>query len=1470
MAARTLLDELELPQAQCVDVEDEHALVPHAVPALEGDWLQRQHRRAARVSITGVLTGEQTDEGGEALRTRLGELREKFRAAAPVDFVADITTATRVSKVLIEKLEVREVAGRAARFEYAFALREWIDPPRPEIENPPPRPGPPIDPARETGTLVVEVTVEGQPDYDMSRVVVTAQGRGADGTVSTTTLTDRAENVWTEDEVAPGEYTVRAVVADEGLEGSAPASIGAGQTTRVQITLAPRRATALAFIVHFRFDNAFVEPCMRAVLRRAVDFGNSAAHASERLLVVGHTDRTGTDQYNQSLSERRARAVFAFLTFGRDPDGAVREWTALRQPRPAGTIRTLADSWGTRELQWMLQDLGFYPGTIDGDAGPMTREAIRAYRCHKGLPPGTHVDDELWDALIRDYLGQDSFAWPENRLLPNCPGEPLKWLGCGEEDPVNNTQDAHRPNRRVELLFVTETALPCQAPEPDTFRLPPPDGAGTSWCVGGPPATSGHACFMTRPPAAAVPGKPAFALAEPATVDVAGRISREVRQADGSVVLERVGSRPFVVITSAGEFRRAEQRNGASRGEPIPDTTSNLAPPARGTFAYTGVPEGIYTVDVIPQPRSQPVLARIEEEADAQVEGGVICKRIHAGDSTLNVVIVAAPAVREIRLRAVAHVMTALNPSSPDRAVRTCTGFGGRVERQASALTDAQVRAAFAGANRIWQQGRVRFELVDIVREAYSFRTECEVDETEFAILLERCNYPRAVNVFFVGDLSGNGEAGFGLSPEGAVASGLAPEVSGCGLGDRFQHTILGPPISTDVDDTLREQVLAHELAHYLDIDHVTGADAADPNRLMQPGSSTGTNRRLVQAEVDRARASQGAADDCTPLTLRVTGAARIGGTLSHRFVFVRDPASPPQVTVDAEIPDAMVDPARGALVIGGPNTTPSGPRQVTVATDQPRTVEVTATYTPVGGTPVVRRVFVHVVDFELAVDGAVRVGTSTVFVAIQNATQPVTVRAVLSSTPFCVPDNLVGWTGGTRVDDPLRVTVPRANTGTFPVAGTVAGITRSVTIAVSTLTLRVEGAIEVNATTFATARSVGTHTVVAVLTPAVAPPPPVTWAGATPTADPLRATFTRTPAGSRTVSATIGGTTVSVTILVMEVVSYTQTAPAGHRLDLLSNPGEPILRTCVGRPSDLTVDIDPDAGPAFYTTNPAAVVDLAPTSRVGDGAVTVTPRALPAGTDRAVGRDTRLSTRVSRADGPELPLRGGPDTPARVRIRVFDEITVALFLHVVRNDNGTHPAGVTIDNIVAGLNGALDLANTLYAQACIRFRMRQRAGTAPKTTGYTTADLQIDFIDETDFLDISVTVNPTTLQITNNESIQMFSHGGTNRNTANPTFINLYVIERFVGSPGLGGIGGVAEGNNVTIERGPLTANNLFAHEVGHALNLPDLDTTGTTNLNQRLMTSAGNRGELLASGGTPGDEIATARRRALTFTGL
>ena len=61
----------------------------------------------------------------------------------------------------------------------------------------------------------------------------------------------------------------------------------------------------------FDFDKATLRPEGKAKLDELVS--KAAAIKLEVILVVGHTDRIGSDAYNQKLSERRAAAVKTYL-----------------------------------------------------------------------------------------------------------------------------------------------------------------------------------------------------------------------------------------------------------------------------------------------------------------------------------------------------------------------------------------------------------------------------------------------------------------------------------------------------------------------------------------------------------------------------------------------------------------------------------------------------------------------------------------------------------------------------------------------------------------------------------------------------------------------------------------------------------------------------------------------------------------------------------------------------------------------------------------------------------------------------------------------------------------------------------------------------------------------------------------------------------------------------------------------------
>jgi outer membrane protein OmpA-like peptidoglycan-associated protein len=632
--ARPMLGDLELEQVQVVQADEDQLVTRHPVPGLEGDFWQVLGRRGTQFSLTGILTAPDTVE-------HLGELRSRFHAGDPVSFVSDISTATLVDQVLIERMEVRELAGRPSAFEYAFVLREFLEATpvdTEEVDIPPPEP-----PDVETGKLSVTVVVEGEPGFDMDRVKVTAHGtEDASGAEVTRVLTNKtADNVWFEDPFPAGAFTVEALVDDtatptgqrEVLTGSATARVQNGPVTSVTIVL--RRGAKIGTIhtIHFHFDKAFVEPCMRHVLQQVVRYAGD--HPDERLLIVGHTDLVGISAYNQALSERRGRATHAMLTFAADPQAAIREWNELRRARPAGTITTVNDTWGTREIQHMLQDLGLYAGNVGVQAGEdasLTDAAIRQFQRDHGLAEDGIVGDDTWPVLIEAYVGREPIDIPADQFMPNanaqgCDEGPLRWLGCSEQDPVRNFEPAWRPNRRTELIFVRESEMPCKVPDPVTLKLVPDGAGGGGWCLNDGTATSVD-CFVV-PHDQPCPSGPSKAWcrkpAEPGSFVVKGMITFE----DGTPF----ASGKYVLAAPDGEYMDGEVGTTSSvahAGTPIQGRTQ-----PDGSFNYdTQKGPGTFAIEV-----DGPFLARVRGEPLTDAKGNAVCFRLD-GSKDADIVIV--------------------------------------------------------------------------------------------------------------------------------------------------------------------------------------------------------------------------------------------------------------------------------------------------------------------------------------------------------------------------------------------------------------------------------------------------------------------------------------------------------------------------------------------------------------------------------------------------------------------------------------------------------------------------------------------------------------------------------------------------------------------------------------------------------------------------------------------------------------
>jgi outer membrane protein OmpA-like peptidoglycan-associated protein len=87
--------------------------------------------------------------------------------------------------------------------------------------------------------------------------------------------------------------------------------------------------------IYFSFASAEIDPKSLTTLNGLGELLNRDAFKNNKVVIGGHTDRKGTPDYNQSLSDRRAQAVASFLTANHKVDPA----------------RILASGYGFRKLK---------------------------------------------------------------------------------------------------------------------------------------------------------------------------------------------------------------------------------------------------------------------------------------------------------------------------------------------------------------------------------------------------------------------------------------------------------------------------------------------------------------------------------------------------------------------------------------------------------------------------------------------------------------------------------------------------------------------------------------------------------------------------------------------------------------------------------------------------------------------------------------------------------------------------------------------------------------------------------------------------------------------------------------------------------------------------------------------------------------------------------------------------------------
>jgi|GEM_PF-2128482 len=159
-------------------------------------------------------------------------------------------------------------------------------------------------------------------------------------------------------------------------------------------------------------------------------------HPDGKLAVFGHADAVGEEISNKQLSERRAKAVHAYLA--KDP----KPWEDLYGQ----------EKWGLASVQELLKYLGHDPGVIDGQDGPKTQAAVKDFQGKQGLGPTGNADAKTREALFLAYFEQA--ASPESAAKDFDAIDGKAFTGCSEFNLIENTQGACETNRRVAVLLL--------------------------------------------------------------------------------------------------------------------------------------------------------------------------------------------------------------------------------------------------------------------------------------------------------------------------------------------------------------------------------------------------------------------------------------------------------------------------------------------------------------------------------------------------------------------------------------------------------------------------------------------------------------------------------------------------------------------------------------------------------------------------------------------------------------------------------------------------------------------------------------------------------------------------------------------------------------------------------------------------------------------------------------------------------
>ena len=117
------------------------------------------------------------------------------------------------------------------------------------------------------------------------------------------------------------------------LDDSPAGALAATSAAAAMAVSEAARPQALSLPVPFAFDSADILPSAKAQLD-AIAAGIRMLPANRKVVIEGHTDAAGTDQYNEALSQRRAQSVRSYLVATHGIDGSRLQAVGLGEHDP--------------------------------------------------------------------------------------------------------------------------------------------------------------------------------------------------------------------------------------------------------------------------------------------------------------------------------------------------------------------------------------------------------------------------------------------------------------------------------------------------------------------------------------------------------------------------------------------------------------------------------------------------------------------------------------------------------------------------------------------------------------------------------------------------------------------------------------------------------------------------------------------------------------------------------------------------------------------------------------------------------------------------------------------------------------------------------------------------------------------------------------------------------------------------------